>query len=94
MILFPLLSRGSLIEAHEIIEDRENGIDDENNSDDGNIMFFMNNEEEKDLSFMCIFPSFLLFQLKENVLKANFNIISSENFRTLLKFGPEIFRTI
>ena len=22
---------------------------------------------------MCIFPSFLLFQLKENILKSNFN---------------------
>ena len=43
---------------------------------------------------MCIFPSFLLFQLKEKILKTNFNILSSENFRTLLKFGPEIFWTI
>ena len=42
---------------------------------------------------MCIFPPFLLFQLKENLLKANFNILSLENFRTLLNFGPEIFRT-
>ena len=43
---------------------------------------------------MFIFPSFLLFQLKENLLKANFNILSSENFRTLLRFGPEILWAI
>ena len=54
-------------------------------------MFFIDEEEKKDLKFMCIFPSFVLFQLKENLLKANFSTLSSENFRTLLKFGPEIF---
>ena len=46
-------------------------------------MFFIDEEEKKDLKFMCIFPSFLLFQLKENLLKANFSTLSSENFRTL-----------
>ena len=81
-------------EAHEIIEDKENGTGDENNSDDEDIMFFIDDKEKKNLQFMCIFPSFLLFQLKKNLLKTNFNIVSSENFRTLLKFGPEIFRTI
>ena len=36
-------------EAHEIIEDKENGTGDENNSDDEDIMFFIDDEEEKDL---------------------------------------------
>ena len=36
-------------EAHEIIEDKENGTGDENNSDDEDIMFFIDEEEEKGL---------------------------------------------
>ena len=36
-------------EAHEIIEDKENGTGDKNNSDDEDTMFFKDDEEEKDL---------------------------------------------
>ena len=36
-------------EAHEIIEDKENGTVDKNNSDDEDIMFFIDDEEEKSL---------------------------------------------
>ena len=36
-------------EAHEIIEDKENGTGDKNNSDDEDIMFFIDDEEEKSL---------------------------------------------
>ena len=36
-------------EAHEIIEDKENGTSDENNFDDEDIMFFIDDKEEKDL---------------------------------------------
>ena len=36
-------------EAHEILEDKENGAGNENNSDDEDIMFFIHEEKEKDL---------------------------------------------
>ena len=36
-------------EAHGIIEDKENGTGDENNYDDEDIMFFIDDEEEKSL---------------------------------------------
>ena len=36
-------------EADEIIEDKENGTDNENNSDDEDIMFFIDDAEKKDL---------------------------------------------
>ena len=36
-------------EAHEILDDKENGTGNENNSDDEAIMFFIHEEKEKDL---------------------------------------------
>ena len=36
-------------EAHGIIEDKGNGTGDENNYDDEDIMFFIDDEEEKGL---------------------------------------------
>ena len=46
-------------EAHEIIEDEENGTSNENNSDSEDIMFFIDDKEENDLFNSCVF--FLLF---------------------------------
>ena len=56
-------------EEHKIIEDKENGTGNENNSDDEDIMFFIDDKEEKELQFHVYFSFFFLFQLKENLLK-------------------------